>query len=350
MEQNDTRSLEILDAVVRLNIETGRAVSSGLVERYLKRSVSSATIRTVMKNLEEAGYLDQPHTSAGRLPTDAGYRVFVNRLQSGWTLRSWSPPALLRRQVQEEIRRSLGNANQLKILAGVLSRLSDSMGIVMGPSWNTVRAVRVEVYPRTSRHALVVIILENAQVRTGLVELKENVAEAVLHEASRLLTERIKGLTVGQIRQGGLVAPDILRSPASRCATHLAGQGKILCDGLEDEGVELGGLQNVLEEPEFLEPGPLKELIRFIGSPVTIRQSLSRLDREAGDGLGVWIGRENPLDRLQGFTVMTRRFDLDGRPGLLAVLGPRRLAFLRALQGIDMVRQVVEKETGSAIN
>lgn len=350
MEQNDTRSLEILDAVVRLNIETGRAVSSGLVERFLTRSVSSATIRTVMKNLEDAGYLDQPHTSAGRLPTDAGYRVYVDRLRAGWTLRSWSPPALLRRQVQEEIRRSLGNANQLKILAGILSRLSDSMGIVMGPSWNTVRAVRVEVYPRSSRQALIVIILENAQVRTGLVELGESVAEAVIHEASLLLTERVKGMTVGQIRRGDLAAPDLVRSPISRCAFHLAGQGQVICDGLEEEGVELGGLQNVLEEPEFLESGPLKELIRFIGSPVNIRQSLDRLDKEAGDGLGIWIGQENPLDRLRGFSIMTRRFDLDGRPGLLAVLGPRRMAFLRALQGIDMVRQVVGEETGSVIN
>ncbi len=90
----DDRAREILEAVVQLNIETGRAVSSGLVERSVRRRVSSATIRAVMKQLEDAGLLVQPHTSAGRVPTDRGYRIYVDALTAGWGLRRLEvPPA-----------------------------------------------------------------------------------------------------------------------------------------------------------------------------------------------------------------------------------------------------------------
>ena len=102
----DERATAILTAIVRLNLETGRPVSSGLVERGMQRAVSSATVRSVMKRLEDAGYLEQPHTSAGRLPTDAGYRVFVDRLLAGWSLRRFDAPAEMVDQVKQGVRRA----------------------------------------------------------------------------------------------------------------------------------------------------------------------------------------------------------------------------------------------------
>ena len=117
------RDLEVLDAVVQLNIETGRPVSSGLVERFLQRAMSSATIRSVMKFLEDTGYLEQPHTSAGRMPTDAGFRVFVDRLQAGWSLRRHEIPAGLNRLADTNLPtvplkkiRSIIESNSLEML------------------------------------------------------------------------------------------------------------------------------------------------------------------------------------------------------------------------------------------
>lgn len=339
----DDRDREVLDAVVRLNIETGRAVSSGLVERSVQRRMSSATIRTVMKGLEDRGFLVQPHTSAGRVPTDLGYRNHVDGLTAGWGLRRLEAP----RSMTTLVARGLGDAGTgIKDLAALLSRLTDALGIIVGPTWETVRVVRVEIYPRTARRALLAVVLDNAQVRTGLMSFAKDQTAGVLADAVSLLSRRAAGRTVDEVRGGALEPPDLLNSPASRCAEDLARETRRLLADLAEGEVELEGVANVLEEPEFQEPEPLQALLRFIESPRAIRQVVDRLDRQAGDGFGVWIGGENPVGGLRRFSVLTRRFALDGRRGVLAVLGPRRMGYQRAFHGMDLLGTAIDADPG----
>lgn len=342
----NARSLEILNAIVRMNIETGRAVSSGLVERALQRRVSSATIRSVMKSLEETGYLEQPHTSAGRLPTDAGFRVFVDGLLAGWSLQRLQPPENLSRLAGQGLATGMGGQERIKALARLLSRLTDNISIILGPALEPVRAVRVDFYPRSLRRVLMVLVLENADVRTRLVDLPEDTPAVVVEEASRLLSERVKGRTVGEIRQGVLDTVDLLGTPASRCATALARGGRALFGDTTEVGIEFEGVGNILEEPEFHDPEPLKALIRFMESPRQIRESLDRLHPASPDGFRVWIGGENPVGELNRFSLLTGRYDLDGRPGVLAVLGPRRMSYQRAFHGMEILRRVIVETSG----
>jgi heat-inducible transcriptional repressor len=342
------RDLEVLEAVVQLNIETGRPVSSGLVERFLQRAVSSATIRSVMKNLEDTGYLDQPHTSAGRMPTDAGFRVFVDRLQTGWTLRRHEIPAGLKDVAEANLPMVDDRGGRLKGLARLLCRLTDNIGIIVGPSLAEVRTTRVEAYPRSLRRLLLVVTLENGMVRTGLVELDRDTPAHVVSEAGRMLSERVAGKTVGEIRDGALDAVDLMRNPVSRCAVDLAKRTRDLVDGAEVGEIEFEGVGQVLEQPEFHDPEPLKALIRFIQSPRSIRDTLDRLGPAGHDDLGVWIGGENPVGGLRQFAVLTGHIDLDGRQGMLAVVGPRRMPYQRAFQGIEILRRVALAEGGAS--
>lgn len=340
MSDLDHRDLEILDAVVRLNVETGRPVSSGLVQRALNRDISSATVRTVMKRLEASGHLRQPHTSAGRLPTDRGFRVYVDRLQAGWTLQRPAIPPRMRQIMERGLDAMADGPDRIKAMARLLSELTDNVSIILGPSWEQVRAIRVELFPRSLRRVLMVVILDNSRVRTGSVELDAEYPAAVIEEAAGILTERIAGRTVAGIRGGGWQSPDLLRTPASRCAASLTRAGQGLFRELGDGEMELEGIANVLDEPEFREPEPLKALLRFIESPGSIRRSLDRLRTDGECPFGVWIGSENPVGRLRRFAVLTGRFELDGRPGTLAVLGPRRMSYQRAFQGIDVLRRI----------
>ncbi len=342
-----SRSLDILEAIVRLNIETGRAVSSGLVERYMQRQVSSATIRSVMKSLEIDGYLEQPHTSAGRLPTDAGFRAFVDQLLAGWPLLRHETPPSLRRLADQGLPQGIDTRNRFKALARLLSRLTDNVSIIVGPTLEPVRAVRVEFYPRSARRVLMVIVLENAEVRTGLVDLKEDTADAVVEEAARLLSERFRGRSVGDIRKGALGTVDLVGTPASRCAAILAQGGRELFRGSADVKIEFEGVGHILEEPEFHDPEPLKALIRFMESPLQIKESLDRLDSISTNEFRVWIGRENPVGELRRFSLLTGRYELEGRPGLLAVLGPRRMSYQRAFHGMEILRRVIVETQGS---
>jgi heat-inducible transcriptional repressor len=347
MTLNKHRADEILEAVVRLHIETGRPVSSGLVERYLRRACSAATIRNVMKTLEREGYLEQPHTSAGRCPTDRGFRRYVDRLVGGWPRERWDLPRPLAREVEAHLARHAGSHAMVKALAGLLSRLTANISIILGPSWEQVRCLRVELYPKQERRLLMVLVLENAMVRTTLADPGGDLAPRTIEDAGRLLSERIGGRTVAEVRDGVLDSFRAGVTAASRCASRLAEQGRDLFLEFESGELELEGVTNVLGEPEFGEPGVLGNLVRFLESPRSIREALKLLDREAGGELGVWIGRENPVGELREFTVVSHRFPLAGREGILAVLGPRRMPYDRALTGIHTLRDRLRTLSGA---
>jgi heat-inducible transcriptional repressor len=345
--RNQDRAMEVLDAIVRLNIETGRPVSSGLVERSLQRALSSATIRNVMKELEDAGFLEQPHTSAGRLPTDAGYRAFVDRLLAGWSLRRHSVPAGMSDLAREGLRRSAGSQDRIKLLAGLLGRLTDNISIIAGGSLARTRVARVECYPRSARRVLVVVVLENAVVRTALCELEQDTPAHVAAEAGRLFSSRLQGRALDEIRAEQPAGVDLVATPVTRCAAELS-RGCSELFGVRDEGeIQLDGVTHVLAAPEFQDPEPLRDLIRFIESPRRIRESLAQLGGGRDGGFGVWIGAENPVGALRNFSILTGRVDLDGRPGILAVLGPRRMSYQRALHGIDVMRRLLAEPAGA---
>lgn len=337
----DDRSRDILDAVVGLNIEIGRPVSSGLVERAVGRRVSSATIRAVMKSLEEAGFLLQPHTSSGRVPTDAGFRSFVDGLQSGWEFRRHEAPSGMRRLVDDGLDSAAGPAGMTR-LARLLSRLTDNISIILGPAWEATPVERVEVYPRGSGRALMVVIMGGSRVRTGIFELPGNVPEAVLKDALARLNRRLRGMKVADLRAGAVEKPDLVGSPATRCTARLAAAARRVVDELDDGEVELEGVANVLDEPEFHDPEPLQALLRFLESPRLIRRSLDRLDRPDSVGFGVWIGDENPVGELRRFALVTRSFGTGSRRGVLAVLGPRRMFYQRAFHGIDLLGRAID--------
>lgn len=347
MTVNQKRADEILEAVVRLHIETGRPVSSGLVERYLRRVYSAATIRNVMAALEHDGLLEKPHTSAGRCPTDLAFRRYVDRLVEQLPLTGWELPRPLVREIEADLARHAGSHAMVKALAGLLSRLTARISIILGPSWEQVRCMRVELYPKGYGRLLMVLILENAMVRTTLADCGEDLAPQTIAEAGRVLSERIGGRTVAEVRDGVLESFRPGVTAASRCASRLAAQGRDLFLEFESGDLELEGVTNLLGEPEFNEPGLLSNLVRFLESPRSIREALKLLDREADGRLGVWIGRENPVGELHGFTVVSHRFPLAGREGILAVLGSRRMPYQRAFSSIHTLRDQLYQLSGA---
>jgi heat-inducible transcriptional repressor len=344
------RGRDILEAIVRLHIETGRAVSSGLVERALQRSVSSATIRAEMSSLETDGFLEQPHTSAGRLPTDAGFRVFVDGLRAGWALRRHEVPHELCDLVRRDIGRTLGAQDRLKVLAGLLSRMTDNISIIVGPSSALVRVERVEFYPRPGSRGLMVVILDSTQVRTGLVDLPAETPAHVVAEATRLLNDRVRGRTMAGIRSEVLDSIDLVRTPVTECAGRLARGGRSLLASPADGEIEVEGMAGMLAAPELHEPQPLRALLRFMESPRAIREALQHLQDQSRDGFGVWIGGENPVGELSAFSILTGDFAIEGRPGTVAVLGPRRMSYQRAFHGIDILRDALGRAQGAIVS
>ncbi len=343
MSPKEDRRDAILDAVVRLYSSSGQPVSSTLVSRWLDGKVSSATVRAVMGCLEDDGMLTKPHTSAGRIPTDAGFRAFVNRLLTGVTAASPAPVALLRPQVELELERSAGTHAMVKALASLLCRLTDSISIIMGPAWDAVRALRLDLYPKEGRRILMVLVLENALVRTGTFAVDNDYSPEILDDAARLLSERISGRTVAEIRSGVLTSLAPETSVAERCAHDVAHLGSDLFNDVETAELELMGVANVLDEPEFSDPNRLKKLVRFLESPSAIRETLQLLSPENEEGLAVWIGSENPVGELRSFGMISSSFPLAGRQGTLAVLGLRRMPYDKAIHGVQALLHTLNR-------
>ncbi len=341
MRKLAARSYEVLDASVHLYIETGRPVSSGLVARALRRAYSPATIRAVMAGLEDAELLLKPHAAAGRVPTDRGYRVFVDRLLARWPLQPWDLTRQEQRMVEDDLQRTAGTLAMIRVLASLLSRLTANIGIILGPAWENVRALRLELYRKEGRRILLVLVLENALVRTLQVRLDADYPPLVVEEAARILSERISGRSVAEIRRSILTSFEAATA-ADRCATEVAARGREIFGDVEEGEVELEGVANVLRAPEFSDPGSLKALIRFLESPRSIREALQRLTRKGEGELSVWIGEENPIGELRSFSLLSSPFALDGRQGILAVLGPRRMPYPRAFSSIDAVCRTLQ--------
>jgi len=336
MHAREGRKDAILDAVVRLYSTSGQPVSSTLVARWLGGVVSSATVRAAMVGLEEEGLLGKPHTSAGRIPTDAGFRAFVNRLLTGGGGLIPAPTAVLHPQVEQELERSAGTHAMVKALASLLCQMTDSISIIMGPAWDSVRALRLDLYPKEGRRILMVLVLENALVRTGTFAVDNDYTPETLDDAARLLTERISGHTVSEIRGGVLSALAPESTAAGRCAREMIHR-------VETAELELMGVANVLDEPEFSDPDRLKKLVRFLESPHAIRDTLQRLSPENEEGLAVWIGSENPVDDLQSFGMISSSFPLAGRQGILAVLGLRRMSYDKAIHGVQSLLHTLNR-------
>jgi len=343
MPTTEDRRDAILDAVVRLYSGSGQPVSSILVARWLGGRVSSATVRAVMARLEDDGLLVKPHASAGRIPTDAGFRTFVNRLLVGDEGLVPAPAAMLRPQVEQELERSAGTHAMVRALAALLCRMTDSISIIMGPAWDAVRALRLDLYPKEGRRILMVLVLENALVRTGTFAVAEEYTPEILDDAARLLTERITGRTVSEIRGGVLDGLDSGPSAAGRCADEMVRLGAELFQDVESADLELMGVANVLDEPEFSDPERLKKLVRFLESPSAIRETLQRLSPENDEGLAIWIGSENPVDDLRSFGMISSPFPMAGRQGILAVLGLRRMSYDKAISGVNALLHTLNR-------
>ncbi len=337
MSRSEQRRNDILDAVVRLHIETGQPVGSSLVARSLGGDLSPATIRTVMVGLERDGLLAQPHASAGREPTDEGYRAHVDRLLATRRLLPGAGPREARRRVEERLQRHAGTPAIAKVLAALLSELTTNVSIILGPSWDDARVLRLDLYPKEGGRILMVLVLEHALVRSGVFVTERAYAPDVVERAAALLSERVAGRTVAEIRSRVLPAIDAAVSAAHRCAREVAARGRELFADFEEAEVELDGVGRVLDQPEFSDPARLKSLIRFLESPRQMRDTLQRLRVAGGDGLTVWIGAENPVDELRSFSLLSAPFHVGGRRGILAVLGLRRMPYPRAVAGMDVL-------------
>lgn len=332
----DQRKRQVLKAVVQDYVDTAEPVGSRTLARKYGLGVSPATIRNEMADLEEMGFLEQPHTSAGRIPSDLGYRFFVDALMDAVS----PPPELVERLRRLYAQRVDQVGRLLRQTAQVLSEATDCLALVESPQVEPITFRHLQLLPLSERRALLLLVTEEGLVQQRLVELPDPVSEVDLARISSVLSRRLAGLTLDHVRStvlgelydelaayGALleVALDALRPPAAD----------------SDRQVYVLGTRRLFRQPEFQDLRRAQAVLGLVEQQELVRELLGS---KPGEELVITIGHENPYPELYECSLVTASYWLGGEvAGRIAVLGPKRMHYARISSLIELLAQLLSE-------
>jgi heat-inducible transcriptional repressor len=337
--QLNDRERRVLEAVIRAYVETAEPAGSRMISRRSGLGVSPATIRNTMSDLEDKGFLFHPHTSAGRVPTDMAYRMYVNSLMRVLPL---DPEA--RDRLLGEIA-SGGTAIDaiLRRAAQMLGVLTQELGVAIGPQLEELRLQRLELIHVSSERLLLVLRLTGGAAHTIFVEVPGVVAETALTAVTLVLNERLAGLTLREIR-GTL--PERLRntdtpSEARELLNIFIQEGEQIFDvpAPHREGVVLGQASVLAQQPEFSNSERLRKLLELTDEPRALREMLR--SRSGQPGLTITIGREHNDPTLSELTVVTAEYRMGGLTGVIGVIGPTRMPYDKVISLVTHTSRLI---------
>jgi heat-inducible transcriptional repressor len=334
----DERSKKILHAVIQCYINTPGPVGSRVVSKKYHFGFSPATIRNIMSDLEEMGYLSQPHTSAGRVPTDSGYRFYVDSLSAERQQINNALTAELTKKfelIKKDINSFLDDASKM------LSELSHYIGITMSPNTSMTTLSKIELFKYRDNQLAVILFTDEGIIKNKIVPVDPEISQKELNLIAEYINSRFKGQSLDEIKR--LILKEMTRE-------------RVLCDSLISEAIRIcrtafsaapgniyiSGLSEVLRLPEFCDINRIRELLQTLEAKHII---VNLLDNIAdAEGTQVIIGAENLLDEMKQFSLVAATYKEGNRPiGTVAIIGPKRMNYQEAISIVDSTAQFITK-------
>ena len=333
------RQLKILRYIVELHVATAEPGGSRhLVKRY-KLDLSPATIRNTMSDLEDMGYLAQPHTSAGRIPTDEGYRVYVANLDAAAPL---AEDRLKLKNLEDEY---LSKCSEIRgVLANavkILSEISQLTGIAISPTGSERPIRKVQLVGIDSQRILMVVVNASGLVSNHMLEVDSTAPQGVLNRLSDIINDNFSQKALSKLLSEELL---VLREIESRYRQSIRSLMGTLEDQLmqaaTDERLYLEGVTHILEQPEFRNYESARLVLERFGSDTGLTKLLHE---NVGEGTRVSIGLDDKLEGLQDFALITSRYSGNNCQGAIGILGPRRMEYARVMALVSwMSRRISE--------
>ncbi|GGB41024.1 heat-inducible transcription repressor HrcA [Flexivirga endophytica] len=333
----DDRRLQVLRAIVQDYVSTSEPVGSkALLERH-QLGVSAATVRNDMAALEDEGLIAAPHTSAGRIPTDAGYRLYVDKLSQIKPLSRAE-----RNAIETFLVRSVDLDDVISRTVRLLSTLTGQAAVVQYPSLNAALVRHVELVPRSAERLTLVVILSTGQVDQRIIELDRSMTEA---EADELIQQLRAGLNEKSVGLRRAVAANALREWSAQMAGQAPDARPVVVDAVaaafaeeREDRVVLGGTANLVRSTDFaLSLGPLLDALE---EHMVLLRLLTQQGGDPTDGVAVRIGTENSISGLAGTSVVSTAYDA-GSYASLGVLGPTRMDYPSTMAAVRAVARYV---------
>jgi heat-inducible transcriptional repressor len=335
-EELNERCRQILEAIIEDYILSGEPVGSRALTRRHKIALSPATVRNVMADLEDMGYLASPHTSAGRVPTEKGYRFYLDSL-----LRIKQLPSSKRQSIREHYRhRGLRMEELLREAGRILSATSSYTGVVMVPHLATTVCRRIDFVRLSACRILVVFVSQTGIVEHKIIESQLPLSESELQEATNYLNHTFSGLTVQEIKQ------HIVEQMAEEKAIYdslLRHTLQLSNMALEDDlggQVFIEGACNILDQPEFNDLNRMKRLMRTFDQKSLLVELLHK--SQLTEGVQIYIGSTEHYSDIEGCSLVAASFSSRrGATGTLGIIGPTRMPYSTVIPLVDFTAGLV---------
>jgi heat-inducible transcriptional repressor len=343
VEQLSARERRVLEAVIQTYVQTAEPAGSRTVSRRFGLGVSPATIRNTMSDLEEKGFLFHPHTSAGRIPTNKAYRAYVDALLTGAPVL----PTSDHDKLSEAISASGSPIETiLRRAAQSLGILTQELGVAMGPRLATSVLRSLDLVRVSDERLLMVLSLEGGAVRTVFVEVAGSIAETAMAEVTKVLNERLAGLSLEEIRTsvGARLRDSVTVRDARELLNIFVQEAENIFDEKISRGEEhilLGQASVLAEQPEFAAADRMRRLIELTERPQDLAEALRR--RGETSGISITIGAEHQDERLRDFTVITAEYHTGSLAGVIGVIGPTRMPYEKVISLVNHTSQLLSE-------
>ena len=330
----DERKKKILKAIIRTYMETGEPVGSRTISKYADLNVSSATIRNEMSDLTDMGYIIQPHTSAGRIPSDKGYRLYVDELM---------------KEKEEEIAeiRDLMIAQTdkmdkvLKKVAKVLASNTNYAAMVTVPQYSGSKVKFIQLSRVNPQQLVAVVVTDNNVIRNQIIELDEEMDDETILKLNLLLNTNLNGVPIQDINLGMIARlKEQAGMHSSVVATVLDAVAATISVDRDDMEIYTSGATNIFKYPELADKSKASELI----SAFEEKQELADLVKEhmsdsENTGLSVYIGEEMPIKTMRDCSVVTATYELGkGMKGTIGIIGPKRMDYENVVDSLKSLK------------
>ena len=332
----DERKYMILQAIIDDYITTAMPVGSRTISRKAGVSVSPATIRNEMSDLEELGYLDQPHTSAGRVPSVKAYRFYVDHL-----IKSVRLSNVEAERMHEHLnQRSSQVESVIRSAANVLSDATQYTSIIVAPKLGSLRIKHIQLVPVAEKTALMVIVTNAGIVKDAAISIPEGLDADHLYAISRMLTEKLADKPLEAVRQ---TFAELLRD--AEINRRLLGEALNVIERKLEAGdstdIVIGGSANLLAYPEYHDVGKAKSFLAALESRETIRKLVTR---DGSMEINIRIGPENGVPELSDCSVVTAHYAVgDTSGGTLGIIGPIRMNYNRVISVLDFMGRTLSE-------
>ncbi|WP_026220853.1 heat-inducible transcriptional repressor HrcA [Thiofilum flexile] len=332
------RAQRILKVLIEEYIQDGQPVGSRTLAKRSGLDLSSATIRNVMADLEEMGYIHSPHTSAGRVPTSHGYRFFVDTLVQVKPLE-----AFYIQQLQGRLSTQLDAHSLVQSASSMLSMITSLTGVVTLPRRQPALIKQIEFVRLSTHQVLVVLVLERNEVQNRIIQVDQPFTTTELHQAASFLNEYLTGKTLHQAREVLLQAMNQDREAMNALMLSAIELGEKAFDQAETESREdcvIAGETNLMSYDDLSDVSKLRDLF---GAFTKKRELLSLLDKSIqADGVQIFIGREAGLEVFDDCSLVTAPYSLeDEHIGVLGVIGPKRMPYERVIPIVDLTAKLL---------